>query len=68
MRSHGLPNFPDPTIDSQGKPAIAIRPWIAGFDPDSQLFANKEKGCAQVMHPFTTPPLVIYLRGNGQGG
>jgi hypothetical protein len=68
MRSHGLPKSPDPTIDSEGRPAIFIRPWIVGFDPDSNQFANKEKGCEGVMHPFLTPPLAIYLRGNGQGG
>src|SRR5262249_11202302 len=68
MRTHGLPAFPDPTIESQGRPEIFIRPWVVGFDPDSNQFANKEKGCQNAMHPFVTPPLVIYLRGNSQRG
>jgi hypothetical protein len=68
MRSHGLPKFPDPIRDSDGRPAIFIRPWIVGFDPDSNQFANTEKGCQGVMHPFFTPPLAIYLPGNGEGG
>jgi hypothetical protein len=61
MRSHGLPNFPAPVVDSRGRPAISVRPWVVGFDADSGLFANLEKGCEDVMHPLVAPPLVVYL-------
>lgn len=64
MRRKGLVRFPDPVIDTQGRPELYIRPWRDGFDPDSSRFANTEKDCESVMHPFFTPPLAIYLRGN----
>ena len=33
MRSHGVPNWPDPSIDSQGRPVFAISISKLGFDP-----------------------------------
>ena len=35
MRSHGLPKWPDPTSDSQGRVAFAISVSKDGFDPHS---------------------------------
>jgi hypothetical protein len=64
MRSHRLPRFPDPVVDSEGRPEFYIRPWKDGIDPDSARFANTEQACSSVMRPFFTPPLAIYLRGN----
>ena len=41
MRSHGVPNWPDPTIDSQGRPVFAISISKDGFDPYSpQIWAR----------------------------
>jgi hypothetical protein len=35
MRSHGVPKWPDPVLDSQGRPAVLIYLWKLGVDPDS---------------------------------
>ena len=35
MRSHGVANWPDPTIDSQGRPVFAISISKDGFNPYS---------------------------------
>ena len=41
MRSGGVPNWPDPTVDPQGRPAVVIRPWEDGFDPNAPQTARK---------------------------
>jgi hypothetical protein len=48
MRSHGLPKFPDPTIDSQGRPVFAWSISKTGMDPDSSQFAPKEDECGRL--------------------
>jgi len=68
MRSHGVPNWPDPTLDSQGQPKFFIRPWKVGFDPNSPQISNKMFGCQHVEHPQVPAPMAVYLRPNGQGG
>jgi hypothetical protein len=41
MRSHGVPNWPDPSIDPQGRPVFAISISELGFDPYSrQIWAK----------------------------
>jgi hypothetical protein len=40
MRSHGVPNFPDPTIDSQGSPGIDLAA-VAGTDWRSAQIEDK---------------------------
>ncbi len=41
MRSHGVPNWPDPTIDSQGRPLFNIAvPGGHGFAPGRGLPAS----------------------------
>jgi hypothetical protein len=68
MRSHGVPNWPDPTIDAQGKPSVVLRPWKLGFDPDSNQINTLMDECRQVEHPEVPTPIVEYLPPNGQGG
>jgi hypothetical protein len=50
MRSHGVPHWPDPTIDSQGRPvfAISITKDLGGVDPHSPQISRKEDECARL--------------------
>jgi hypothetical protein len=45
MRSHGLPKFPDPSLDSQGRPVFVISISKNGFDPHSAQYMAKEDLC-----------------------
>jgi hypothetical protein len=50
IRSHGLPNFPDPTIDSQLRPVFDLSG--AGIDPqsaDSSQFRSNECECRRLV-------------------
>jgi hypothetical protein len=44
MRSHGLPNFPDPQQESDGGISLSIRKG-SGLDPGSQPFKAAETAC-----------------------
>jgi hypothetical protein len=47
MRSHGVPNFPDPTFSGNG--GISLRITAAsggGLDPGSPVFESAQKACA----------------------
>jgi hypothetical protein len=68
MRSHGVPKWPDPTIDSQGRPAVVIYPWKLGVDPDSNQVNTEMDACRQVERPQVPTPIVEYLPPNGEGG
>ncbi len=48
MRSHGLPHWPDPTLDSQGRPVfiISISRDLGGVDPHEPQISSKENECA----------------------
>jgi hypothetical protein len=48
MRSHGMPNWPDPTIDSEGRPVFAISISKDGFDPDSSQISAKADECQRL--------------------
>ena len=50
MRSHGLPHWPDPTIDSEGRPVfvISISKDLGGVDPHSPQISTKEDECARL--------------------
>jgi hypothetical protein len=48
MRSHGVPNWPDPTVDSEGRPDFNLL-HVHGFDPNSQQIDNKMQECGHVM-------------------
>jgi hypothetical protein len=50
MRSHGVSKFPDPSSDG----SLVITPGM-GIDPNSPLFQNARKSCAQYF-PGGAPP------------
>jgi hypothetical protein len=59
MRSHGVPNWPDPTIDSEGRPGFDLL-HTQGFDPNSSQTSNIMHECYHVMPggvpaPVTAP-------------
>jgi hypothetical protein len=47
MRSHGWPHWPDPTIDSQGRPVfvISISGDLGGIDPHEPQISSIEDEC-----------------------
>jgi hypothetical protein len=59
MHSHGVPNWPDPTTDSQGRPGFAISISKDGFDPHSPQIRTKAGECEHVMHPDVGVPLGV---------
>jgi hypothetical protein len=48
MRSHGVPNWPDPTVDSEGRPGFNLVP-IRGTDWNSPQIQNEILACGHVM-------------------
>jgi hypothetical protein len=63
MRSHGLPTWPDPTIDSEGRPEVNLL-HVTGFDPNSSQTSNIMQECYHVM-PGGTPVPVVAPGGPG---
>ena len=68
MRSHGVPKWPDPVIDAQGKPEVIIKPWLLGVDPDSNQVNTVMDRCRHVEHPQVPTPIEEYLPPSGQSG
>ena len=58
MRSHGVPKWPDPTSDSQGRVAFAISVSKDGFDPHSPRIEAKANECGHLM-PGGGVPLAV---------
>ena len=48
MRSHGLPKFPDPVIDSEGRPVFAWSISKTGMDPHSPQYMAKADECQRL--------------------
>ena len=48
MRSHGVPNWPDPTVDSEGRPGFNLV-LVHGTDWNSPQIQNKIGECEHVM-------------------
>jgi hypothetical protein len=48
MRSHGLLNFPDPTLDSQGRPVFVWSISRTGIDPHSSQYEAVDTECGRV--------------------
>jgi hypothetical protein len=63
MRSHGAPTWPDPTIDSEGRPGFNLL-HVTGFDPNSSQTSNVMQECYHVM-PGGVPVPVIAPGGPG---
>ena len=50
LRAHGVPNWPDPTIDSQGRPSFdASGAGITYQYTHSSLFASKDRECERLV-------------------
>jgi hypothetical protein len=48
IRSHGVPNWPDPTIDSQGRPFFDVsKAGLSSAYTHSSLFEPKDRVCEQ---------------------
>jgi hypothetical protein len=58
MRSHGVPKWPDPTADSQGRVAFAISISRDAFDPHSPRIEAKVNDCDHLM-PGGGVPLAV---------
>jgi hypothetical protein len=48
MRSHGVPNFPDPVFQSNGG-GVGIRIGGAGVDPSSPAFQSAQHHCGSII-------------------
>jgi hypothetical protein len=65
MRSHGVPNWPDPSTDSNGQPVFNI----SGINPDSPRVSNTADGCTHLLVQTNTGPTTIQLcNGIGEDG
>jgi hypothetical protein len=49
MRSHGVPDFPDPQIQSGPGGGVGIRVGGAGVDPSSPAFKSANQTCGPIM-------------------
>jgi hypothetical protein len=59
LRSHGVPNWPDPSIDSQGRPVFAISISRDGFDPYSPPIWAKGNECSHLMPGLPGLPAAV---------
>ena len=59
MRSHGVPNWPDPITDSQGRPAFAISISKDGFNPYSKPIWAKGNECSHLMPDLPGAPFQV---------
>ena len=59
MRSHGVPNWPDPSIDSLGRPVFAISIGKLGFDPYAHQVWAQGNRCAHLMPDLPGLPAAV---------
>jgi hypothetical protein len=59
MRSGGVPNWPDPTIDPHGRPAFAISISKDGFNPYSKPIWAKGNRCSHLMPDLPGAPFQV---------
>ncbi len=59
MRSRGVPNWPDPTIDSHGRPVFAISISKDGFNPYSPPIWAKANACSHLMPGLPGAPFQV---------
>ncbi len=65
MRSHGVPNWPDPSIDRNGQPVFNI----SGINPDSPRVSNTAGECTHMLVQSNAGPTTIQLcNGIGEDG
>lgn len=59
VRSHGVPNWPDPIIDTQGRPVFAISISKNGFNPYSPQIWAKGNECSHLMPGLPGLPAAV---------
>jgi hypothetical protein len=59
MRSHGVPNWPDPVTDLQGRPVFAISISKNGFNPYSSGIWSQGNRCSHLMPGLTGAPFQV---------
>jgi hypothetical protein len=59
MRSHGVPNWPDPITDSHGRPVFAISISKDGFNPYSKPIWAKGNECSHLMPALPGAPFQV---------
>jgi hypothetical protein len=59
MRSRGVPNWPDPAIDSRGRPVFAVSISKDGFNPYSAPFWAKSNECSNLMPDLPGAPFQV---------
>jgi hypothetical protein len=59
MRSHGVPNWPDPITDSQGRPVFAISISKDGFNPYSKPIWAMGNECSHLMPDLPGAPFQV---------
>jgi hypothetical protein len=59
MRSEGVPNWPDPTIDPHGRPVFAITISKDGFNPYSPPIWAKGNRCSHLMPDLPGAPFQV---------
>jgi hypothetical protein len=59
VRSHGVPNWPDPIVDSQGRPVFAISISKNGFNPYSPQIWAKGNECSHLMPGLPGLPAAV---------
>jgi hypothetical protein len=59
MRSAGVPNWPDPNIESQGRPVFAISISKDGFNPYSKPIWTKGNRCSHLMPDLPGAPFQV---------
>ena len=59
MRSRGVPNWPDPSTDSQGRPVFAINISKDGFNPYSPPIWAKGNHCSHLMPDLPGAPFQV---------
>jgi hypothetical protein len=65
MRSHGVPDWPDPTTDTSGQPVFDLRGRIA---PDSRRMDAKSNICDYLLHPAPGEHGTVLCNGIGEAG
>jgi hypothetical protein len=59
MRADGVPNWPDPTADSDGRPVFAISISKDGFNPYSPPIWAKGNHCSHLMSDLPGAPFQV---------
>ncbi len=59
MRAHGVPNWPDASIDAQGRPVFAISISKLGFDPYSRQVWAQGNRCSHLMPGLPGLPAAV---------